>query len=106
MTARQEKDRRQREAETAANLVRRFPFFSPVVLCVHFFVTTMQAHMVHAINSDLLSENPQQGRDSTGRIVSTDRFKGLRVCNRHDLFFAISPRLQPRVHARRAADVP
>ncbi len=33
--------------------------------------------MVHAINSDLLSENPQQGRDSSGRIVSTDRFKGL-----------------------------
>lgn len=34
--------------------------------------------MVNAINGDLLSENPMQGRDAvTGRILSTDRFKGF-----------------------------
>ncbi len=34
--------------------------------------------MQHAMTSDLLTENPLQGRDpGTGRIVSVDRFKGF-----------------------------
>ncbi len=84
MAAKQERDRRARELDTSSSLVRRRRDGRMCVLracCVQIVQPihdAVQAHMVNAINGDLLSENPMQGRDpATGRIVSTDRFKGF-----------------------------